>query len=550
MKLTITESRARVENPGAVTRVVEAQLEGRKHRLTDGSFSFEPSQHNISTWLAAFPETEVIDLSSTIEEASAPPRGAFAFKREPLDHQRKAFDKLKDKAAFGLFFDPGAGKSKALTDIICYKWTQNLIDAAVILSPNQLVSEQWARIDDEEPGQLQRDARVPFTALLWDTKRAGNKSFKEAYAAFRKSSGLQVICMNIDAIKTKNGQNLLADFIKAFGGRVLFGIDESHLVKNKESQRHKIAATIAGLCKHRAILTGTPIGKSLLDVWAQFRILDERIIGIRYKTAFMSKFCETRHNGFGIEIVGHKNIDEFQRIIDPHSYRISQEELGLKKMYDEFVFDMSDEQKQHYKTLKEAFLVQLDNDETMTVANALAQMTRLQQISNGFLPREDGTFLELPNPRLDALEAWLESLEDEKVMIWCRFKQDANRIMKRLKNCVDLSGNVADNERIENKNLFVRDAKVTRAVGTPDAAGTGMDGLQSVCNRAIRYSMSYNYILHRQAEDRTSRVGGKGTAFFTDLIGRGTQDRKILRALQTTDGLSKMTLDDFREILK
>lgn len=547
-QITIEGNRAKLH--GDLPFHIAKQLEGRRAFLKAGGVSFEPTQHNLSLLLAFDPSIEVKSLDDVIEEASRPERQKFTTKREPRWWQKEAFDKLKDWDAFGLFFDPGGGKSKALTDIICYKWCKSEIDAAVILSPNQLVSSQWARIDDEEPGQLQRDANVPFEAFLWDTKRSKTKAFETEYKAFRQSNGLQVICMNIDAIKTKRGQKLLMDFIKAFGGRVLFAIDESHLAKNRDSQRHKIAATLAGLCNKRAILTGTPIGKGLLDVWAQFHILDERIIGIRYKTVFMRKFCETRNNGFGIEVVGHKNVDEFYKIIDPYCYRISQEELGLEKLYDEFVFDMSEEQKVHYKSLKEKFLTQLDEDETMTVNNALSQMTRLQQISNGFLPREDGTFLELPNPRLDALEAWLESIEDDKIVIWCRFKQDAEQIMKRLPACVDLSGNVDAWGRQESKDAFIQDAGVRYAVATPDAAGTGLDGLQTVCNRAIRYSMSYNYILHRQAEDRTSRVGGKGVAFYTDLIGRGTQDRKILRALQTTDGLSKMTLDDIRRMME
>ena len=212
---------------------------------------------------------------------------------------------------------------------------------------------------------------------------------------------------------------------------------------------------------------------------------------------------------------------------------------------------MSPEQKAVFQTLKQEFVAKLDSGEFMTVSNALSATVRMQQVTCGYLPLEDGTYQLFPNTRLEALEAWAEQMEDEKVVIWCRFLDDAKIIMKHFgKKCVDLSGNVDSAERIVSKNRFIDDPEVKYAVGTPDASGTGTDGLQQVCNRAIYYSNSYNSILRQQSEDRTSRLNGEATFFYTDLVCKGGVDKKILKNLQGKKDLAKLTLDDVRKMFE
>jgi len=520
------------------------RLEGRKAFGQGGSFRFEPTGSNIELFRQRFPDVPIEDnrqdLSAFVDVEIAAERPLFQFKRPPMDHQRKAFDKLKENRVFGLIYSPGCGKSSSLTALTTYHWTKGEIDALIVVTPNALVSKQWHEL------QLARDTQddLPYRAWLWGKTKAHDSDYKE----LMQFDGLRIIILNIDAVKTPSGEKLVTDFVKQHKGRVLCALDESHLCKNKSSQRWKAMERVMKACSHRAILTGTPIAKDLIDFWSQMALLDERIIGVKYKTAFMSRYCITKFNGFANEVIGHQNVDEFYAKIDPYVYRVSQEELGLQKFEDEFVFEMHPEQKALYKQVKETFIASLDNGEFKTSANAISAMATMQAISNGFLPRGDGTFQELPNARLEALQAFLETLpEDEKVVIWCRFLKDAELILHGLgKKALDLSGNVTKEQRIANKDRFIADRKILYVVGTPDAAGTGVDGLQDVTNRAVRYSLSYNMILHQQAEDRTSRVGGSGVAFYTDLVCKGSLDRKILNNLRGKKDLSKLALDDIR----
>lgn len=530
-----------------------SQFEGRKSFLKNGNISFENTPHNLSLWMYAFPQAKVNDLNAETEilnqYSPSNNRPQFKFKREGRWWQAKAHEKFVNNIknnklpVFAFIYDPGSGKTKSAIDAAVYLYCENKVDAAIVISPNMLIAEQW--ISKQLPSDI--DHSIPYCAWLWDKTKKGEKSYQK----FLESEGMRFISLNIDAAKTPKGRDLLNDFIKKHKGRVAFVFDESQLGKNPASARHKELDKLMSKCDYRFILTGTLIAQNLVDAYAQFKLLDPRILGYKYMSTFKSEFCITRWNGFGYEIIGHKNVDKFYKLIEPYSFRVSKDELGYEKLFDTFEFSMSPEQKAAFKTLKQEFMAKLDSGEFMTVSNALSATVRMQQVTCGYLPLEDGTYQLFPNTRLEALEAWAEQMEDEKIVIWCRFLDDAKFIMKHFgKKCVDLSGNVDSAERIVNKNRFIKDPEVKYAVGTPDASGTGTDGLQEVCNRAIYYSNSYNSILRQQSEDRTSRLNGEATSFYTDLICKGGVDKKILANLQGKKDLAKLTLDDVRKMFE
>lgn len=538
---------------------LKTRLEGRTHMGKDGSLSFYESGHNLEVWKNVFPNSDIKRISNVDDKFDIKPttkRPKFIYKREPLWWQANANAKLQTiiqsetmHKAFAFFYDPGAGKSKSLTDMNSVLYCSGEIDAAIILTPNVLVGDQWVRVDDEgEGGALQRDIHdtIPNKAWLWKKSKAA----EAAYEHMISYDGLQTVVMNIDAAKTPSGKALLEKFIKRHKGRINFGIDEAHLIGNPSSQRHKVCVKLASMCRWKAVLTGTPITKNLISVFGIFQFLNPSIIGYKFITGFKRQYCETRWNGFADQIVGHKNIEDLYKKIEAYSSRVSQEEMGLEKVRDEFVFDMSAEQKKHYDLVKNEWLTKLDNGEFATVSIALSAALKMQQISNGFLVGDDGTYQFLDNARMHALNAWLETMpEDEKIVIWCRFKMDAELLMKNFGNkAVDLSGNVTSDQKVANKDAFIADPSIRFCVATPDSAGTGTDGLQHVCTRAIYYSSSEHYVNRKQSEDRTLRVGGSSVAYYTDLICRGAPDRKILKNLKGKRDLSTFTLDEVREM--
>lgn len=517
-------------------------LEGRKQLLKDGRVKFENTQHNISLWLSVFPDATVQDVDADVKAFNdfvVADRPEFSFKREPLPHQLKAFNKFKDGHLSAIFGDVGSGKSQILSAVATNYFCSGKIDAIIIVALNKLICQQW------NDTQLDRDVAVDFKSWVWGK---GKKDVAD-YEELKLFDGLQVININVDALRTDPGVNLCEDFIAHHKGRVLFAVDESQTIKTPGAARAKNALRLAHMCSHRSILSGTPISKDLVDFWNQFKCLDPNIIGMKYETAFKRAYTIQKFNGFANVIIGYQNEEKLYAKTDPYVFRITKQELGFRDYDDEFEFVLGAEEKKHYQSLKKTFMTELDSGAYLSVTNALSAMVRLQQVSNGFLVNEDGSFQMLEGSRLKALDSWLETISDDKIVIWVRFKKDAEIILKHYGHLVsDISGNVQPDQRYTNLQDFIKNPDKRYALGTPKAAGVGVDGLQQVTNRAIYYSNSEHALDYWQSRARTSRFGGDKNAFYGHLIGKGTVDRKILQNLQRKEALSSLMLDDIRKM--
>lgn len=544
--LIIENGRARTEKRAPITWYrFKNTFEGRVSLLKDGTITFVNSPHNIEVWQSAFPDCQIIDIdleNQQNKEFVVDDRPIFGFKREPMPHQKKAFDQFKDSKLSAIFGSVGSGKTKIAVDLMTNYYCNGKIDAVVIVAINKLVIQQW------HDHQLPRDIpeTVPYKSWVWGKTK---KELAE-YEATKGFNGLRIVTINIDALRTDPGVELLKDFITTNKGRVLFAVDESQTAKNPAAQRTKNTLTLAKLCNYRMIMSGTPIAVNLVDYWSQFRILDENIIGCKYVTSFKSKYCIERFNGFANEIIGSKNTDELYGKTAPYVFRITKEELGFKDFDDEFEFRLGENEKRHYTELKKTFMTQLDSGEFVSVSNALSAMVRLQQASNGFIQHpETGELQVLECSRVNALMSWLEMIEDEKLVIWCRFLKDAEIIIDKLgKQTTDISGNVDADTRYQNVQKFINDKNIRFAIGTPKSSGVGVDGLQSVTNRAVFYSNSEHALDYWQARARTSRVGGDSNAFYCHLVAKGTVDRKIMQNLLKKEALSSLMLDDIRKL--
>jgi hypothetical protein len=524
------------------------QLEGRKMWKGSRQLTFETSEHNLSI-IRKFPldgerdERENTSAFDGQELEVGWQLGGDAFHPilEPSDWQQKAYAKLRRKHVFALFSEPGTGKTKAFTDIICNRAHGNLLSGVLVLAWPKGVHHQW--VEEQLPAHMWKN--VPYEAASWD-----GKSFPD-WIEHNDPSKLQIITGNIEMLNSKKGVVELKRFVKAHAGKLLVNVDESQTIKNKSTKRHQILSEIAAGTEQRSIMTGTPIAKDLTDEWSQFYFLDPSIIGHRYKTTFQRQFCIM--GGFeGREVKGHRNIEKFKALTEPYIYRITKDEaLDLPpKVYDKIVFDMTKEQKKHQKTLVESFIMALETGEVSTVETGAVMMMRLQQLSCGYIVDDEGKMHELKeNPRLDVLKNLIEQRHG-KIIIWCRFQKDIELIEKMLgERCRSYYGKTSDRDREEAKRLWLEEGSgIDYLVASPGAIGAGQN-LQGLCHTAIYYSNTFNAIERWQSEDRIHRIGTKETCTYFDLVARGSVDAKILRNLKAKKSLSSMVLDDIKEII-
>ena len=470
------------------------------------------------------------------------------FRMEPRRYQRENYDKFKDIHAAALFSLPGTGKTKTALDIISYRWHANKLTGVLVLSSPKGVHSQWL------------EKHIPLH--LWDgidwvgTNWNGRNGPRPVWLGTRRRNELQFYSLNIDALNSDKQFGLMQTFCAAHKGKLLIIVDESQKIKNFTASRSKRLRKLAHhvACDQRMIMTGTPIARDLTDEWAQFYFLDPDIIGLKFKSDFIRDYCimggyENR------QVVAHRDIEKFQALTAPYIFRADKSELDLpEKVYDEIEFDLTDQQTKMLRQIKKTMSTVLYDENVprkIRAAHGAAALLRCQQIVNGFTIDEDGTLHELDdNPRIEVLKDLLAHHGKHSVIVWCRFNQDIAAVMDVMPGpAASIYGETSNTVRKTVLKAFA-EGKLQYLVASPEAAGSGLDGMQDNCSTAIYYSNSFNAIARWQSEDRIHRIGQKESAIYYDLIARGSPDAKVLENLREKKDLSTSVLDNVKSLIE
>lgn len=537
MRLVINEGETHLlSKPNPAVFGVLPRLEG-KRRWADGQkLVVQTTDHNIRL-LSGLRGVSVEDKrgQSPTEpaekwvEAFDTGRPTYKPKTQPYDHQKRAIEKFKGSTAYALFMEQGTGKTKTELDLTGILFCAGLITGVLVVSKKG-AHAQW--IKSEFPAHF----NCEWEGVAWPFNK-----FPEHL--LETTGPLKVLAFNWDGIKFARGMAAAEKFCKAHKGKLKIISDESQEMKNYRSKRHKALTEMKKYSSHRALLTGTPVGVSLEDEWAQLKWLDEDILGIRYVTTFRAEFCVM--GGYeGKQIVAHKNIDTFRELTAPHVFVATKDELGLPpKVYGEWVFDLSKIQIEAARDLKSDMETVLASGEEIRIDTPVAYATKFQQICSGFI-MDDGEIHHLmpidKNPRVLAMLEWLENREG-KAIIWARFKQDHAFITEALggigETFVEYHGGTSDKKRAEAIESFMSPDGARILDANVVSAGTGLN-LQGQCHLNLYYTNSSSGIDRWQSEDRTHRIGTKASVLYEDLIANRGPDRKIRQSHHRKAGVA------------
>jgi SNF2 family DNA or RNA helicase len=184
-------------------------------------------------------------------------------------------------------------------------------------------------------------------------------------------------------------------------------------------------------------LTGTPSSNGLMDLWAEFRLLDMgqrlgRFIG-QYRTSY---FLPDKRNGQ--VIFSYKPLpDAERRIYDKIAdITISMKSTDYLKMpelvYAEYPVRLTGKEAEKYEELKRDLVLKIPDSE-VTAANAAVLSNKLCQMANGAIYDDNREVVAIHERKLDALEDLIEAANGKPVLIAYWFKHDFERIKERLR---------------------------------------------------------------------------------------------------------------------
>ena len=450
----------------------------------------------------------------------------YKFKTKPYEHQSDALKKCWNKESFAVFAEMGTGKTKIALDNACILYNKGKIDRLLVIAPKGAYMT-WVEkeIPTHVPDYIDKDV------LAW--KPSMSAKYQAQLKQFREHGyKLKIFVMNVEALSTKKGLTSAALFLI---GRSMMIVDESTTIKNPQALGRET--------KYRRILTGSPVTKSPLDLWAQMDFLDPEILGQSSYYAFRTRYAVmiTSNASGGSHtyqrIVRFKNLKELGEIITPHSYRILKKDcLDLPdKVFTKREVELSDEQKQAYEDMK-ADAITVLKGQSMTAMNVLTQLIRLHQITCGHMKTDSGETIDLKNSRLDELMHTLGETTG-KVIIWANYIHDIEKIESTISSefgedslCTYYGATPPDKRQACINNFQDPESPVRFFIGNTQTGGYGITLTEA--STVIYYSNNYDLEKRIQSEDRAHRIGQKNKVLYIDLVAKGTVDDKIIQSLR------------------
>ncbi|HEM4293503.1 DEAD/DEAH box helicase [Streptococcus suis] len=321
-------------------------------------------------------------------------------------------------------------------------------------------------------------------------------------------------------------------------------IDELSSFKSWQSKRFKAFMAMRPYMKRIVGLTGTPSSNGLMDLFAEFKVIDggERLG--RFIGEFRSRYFEEgRRNGNIVYEYIPMDYAECQIQDKISDITISMKALDYLDMPDlistKKLVRMSEKEKEKYSQFKKEYVMsELDGLE-VTAANAASLTNKLVQLSNGAVYSDDHTVVPLHEQKLDALEDILESANGEPVLVAYWFKHDLARIMGRLEKLKVKSRVLKTEEDIREWNK----GNVPVGLLHPASAGHGLN-LQKGGHHLVWFGLTWSLELYQQTNARLWRQGQEAeTVVIQHIVTEGTIDEEILKALENKDAQQERLIE-------
>ena len=426
------------------------------------------------------------------------------------NYQNYAKDFILAHKVSALFLDCGLGKTiTTLTAINELMYDSFEISKVLIIAPLRVAQSTWK----EEIEKWDHLNLLRYSIAVGDEK--------ERLKALKQTSDIYIINReNVDWLVTKSGID--------FNFNMLI-IDELSSFKSHTSKRFKSLLKIRPYFERVVGLTGTPSSNGLMDLWAEFRILDlgERLG--RYITHYRNEyFLPDKRNGAVIfSYKPQPNAEEriYRRLADITISMKSTEYLKMPELIlNELEINLDEEDQMKYKKFKKEMVMTIQEKEIDAI-NAASLSNKLIQLANGSIYDADKKFYEIHNKKLDKLEEIIESANGKPVLVAYWFKADKERIEKRFKV---REIKTADDIKQWNKGM------IDLALIHPASAGHGLN-LQSGGSTLVWFSLTWSLELYQQTNARLYRQGQKDTVVIHHLIIKNTIDEDIMKSLKRKD---------------
>ena len=427
-----------------------------------------------------------------------------------LPHQEQAVEKLKHLKIGALYMEMGTGKTRTALELIKIRLATGKVDRIIWLCPCNIKADIHRGIREH--------------SNLDDLGILDVVGIETLSSSVRECSRLLEIVQN-------NSTYLI--------------VDESSLVKNHASLRTIHIQQLANACAYKMILNGTPISRNEADLYAQWCILDWRILGYKSYYSFAANHLEIDDRGRIRRVL---NTDYLAEKIAPYTYQIKKADCFRlpQKNYHIKYCSLTPQQDENYDEILDKLLTSLDEMSNTAIyqlfgaLQAVVSGYEVKIVYSGWHPHAIRCkYMDNPedNPRLSALLSCIANNND-KTIIFCQYTDEIETITRLIRasgrSAVQFYGEMSITKRNAAIDAFRSNTQYFVANKSCGAFGLNLQ----FCHKIIFYSHDWNWGTRAQAEDRVHRLGQTHDVEITDICMDDSIDWQILRCLGSKENLS------------
>lgn len=415
----------------------------------------------------------------------------------------------------------GTGKTRSTLYALDFLIREKQIERAIVVAPLSTLTTVWYR-------EVFRYFNHLSVGILHGTREKRKEILKQDH---------HIYVINHDGLKTVLGD--LATRLDI--GAVV--VDELAAFRNARTDRWKALAAVVGSRQFAWGLTGSPTPNEPSDAWAQAKLLTpDRAPKFfkNFKEATMMQVSTFRW------VARRDAKDTVYEMLQP-AVRFKRDDcVELPPViYDTREAPLTAEQKRVYTEMMRHLKIAFASGE-VNAANEGVLMSKLLQITTGFVYTKDGKSVELDNaPRMDALVELIDEAEG-KVIVFVDFihasKMVANRLAKLGYSVAQVSGETSKTERDRIFTEF-QSAEFPRIiVAHPRCMAHGLT--LTAANVIVWFSPTTSLEIYEQACARITRPGQSRKTLIMHLTGSAVE-AKLYKRLQQKASLQGALLEMF-----
>lgn len=439
---------------------------------------------------------------------------------KPHDYQRYAIRYIETHPIAAILLDMGLGKTViTLTAIQHLLYDSFEIHKVLVIAPLRVAKYNWP--EELKKWEHLRDLRYSVVV--------GNR--EERIAALRMQADLYIV-------NRENVQWLVEESSYPFDFDMLV-VDELSSFKSYQAKRFRALMKVRPKVKRIVGLTGTPSSNGLMDLFAEFRLLDMGQRLGRYITRYREQYFEPdKRNAqmvFSYKPLPGAEEAIYQKLLDITISMRAIDHLQMPELLSNtYPVTLSETEAKQYKELKKEMVLEMEGEE-ITVANAAALSNKLLQLANGAIYTDEKETRRLHERKLDALEDLLEAASGQPMLVAYWFKHDLERISERLTKLKVKYGTLDQEKNIQQWNV----GKLSVGLIHPASAGHGLN-LQAGGSMLVWFGLTWSLELYQQTNARLWRQGQRAkTVVLQHIVTKGTIDERVLKALENKNAVQQ-----------